>query len=695
MALTVDKEGFTPSDVIIESGAEELNIGVIWLSSGRMLEELTVEGRVDTDARGRTIIYPGQADVKASPTAVSLFQKLPLSGLTADPINRSISVQGHTPVILIDGVPSSLTELLAISPKNIEKIEYSILPPARYASKSEMGYLSVTLKARTDGGQVDLWARSALTTCFFDASLMGSYHNGHSKFQVNFTPSWRNYQNVNDHVEESYIGTDGFRLDLESQGISPFNYFSAPVQLKYTFAPNQGTVFSAALNLRPYSDHQRSDGYTLDFLHNDYNFDNENRSKDFATSLDLYFRRDFNSSNSLEAEVVGTLSNSDYDRENIYNYISGVTETYPIDIHSNRRSLITELSYIHSFSQQSELTAGYSNTLSRSENTYRTTDYQPELTENNNYLYVAYGYLLNRVYLQARTGAKLYWMRNDDSRHHYFRNISALEMQWVPVQAFSLTASANYSSGIPGLTSLTDYAQQVTPYLISNGNPNLKTQHYINVAARPTWRYKKLAMMGGVFYSKTINGVFTDVSYLGNGMFLSQSINARRSDTWTGMLQLQMSDLHGFGFNVRGVYSHYTSEGADWKEALASWSGLINVWYNLRKFTFSYYYVLPGKSLYGQKVSKGENSNALQVSYAPDKHWNIQASWMYMFDGHGTKYPSWNYSAVNPSYVDRNIRDNGNMVCISVNYTADFGSIFRTKRRTLNNSDGGSAILKL
>lgn len=35
------------------------------------------------------------------------------------------------------------------------------------------------------------------------------------------------------------------------------------------------------------------------------------------------------------------------------------------------------------------------------------------------------------------------------------------------------------------------------------------------------------------------------------------------------------------------------------------------------------------------------------------------------------------------------------MVCLSINYTADFGTIFRTARRTLNNSDSGSAILKL
>jgi len=66
-----------------------------------------------------------------------------------------------------------------------------------------------------------------------------------------------------------------------------------------------------------------------------------------------------------------------------------------------------------------------------------------------------------------------------------------------------------------------------------------------------------------------------------------------------------------------------------------------------------------------------------------------------MFDVKGTRYPSWDYSAVNPGYRDRYIKNNGNMVVLSVSYAADFGSIFRTTRRNLNNSDNGSSLLKL
>ena len=123
LILTIDKDDYNPTDVIVESGAKEVDLGIVWLSSGTMLDDLQVEGSVTFDAKGRTIVYPSQADVKASPNSLSLFSKLPLAGLTTDPVFRTISVLGDQPTILIDGVPSTQQDLLQLRPGNIEKIE--------------------------------------------------------------------------------------------------------------------------------------------------------------------------------------------------------------------------------------------------------------------------------------------------------------------------------------------------------------------------------------------------------------------------------------------------------------------------------------------------------------------------------------------------------------------------------------------
>jgi hypothetical protein len=110
--------------------------------------------------------------------------------------------------------------------------------------------------------------------------------------------------------------------------------------------------------------------------------------------------------------------------------------------------------------------------------------------------------------------------------------------------------------------------------------------------------------------------------------------------------------------------------------------------------TINYYRKFPGKMLNGYYVSKEENNDQLEVEYKPNKHWTLTAGWWYMFEKKGTKYPSWSYSQVKPYVIDRYIKDNGNMVVLSVSYTADFGTIFNSGRRSLNNSDTGSSLFK-
>lgn len=695
LILTIDKDDFNPTDVLVESDNKDSDLGIVWLSSGTMLEELEVDGSITFDAKGRTIVYPSQADVKASPNSLSLFSKLPLAGMATDPVFRTLSVMGDTPTILIDGVPSTLNDLLQLRPANIKKIEYSILPPARYASGNNKGFISITLKERTDGGDVNVWARAALTTVMEDANINASYHQGPSAFTISTSPSWRNYHKVYDTIEESFIGSDGFRLDQTTRDTNPFNYITVPAHLRYIFAPNQATVFTATLSMNLYKSHRCTYGETKEFLGNDYDINNELRDRTLSTSLDLYFRRDFNAKSSLEAQMVGTLGDNHYDRDNQYLYHSGVEDSYQQDVKGKRQSLITALSYVHTFSQNTSLTAGVKNTLSHNRNTYMLTDYNPTLTENNNYLYVSASQLINKVYLTARTGALLYWMRNADTRHHYARNLSSLHLQWTPMQLFSLNAYADYSSSLPGLSSLTDYPQQITPHLISNGNPDLKGTHYVSAYVGPSFRYKKLSVSLSANYSNNINGVYSAYSYLGNGLFLTRSENLKRSDSWSGALQVRMSDLKGFGFNVSLSYGHTATTGSDWHLSLASWSGSMQLWYNHGPFTVSYYRAFPGKYLNAQTITKSENSDMLAFTYSPNRHWQFTASWMYMFDPKGTKYPQERVSAVAPWKVDRYIRDNANMVMLSVYYMTDFGTIFRTKQRTLNNSDQGNSILKL
>lgn len=692
--LDISMTGYASTNIIIESGAKNITVGKVYLDEGVALSEVTVTANAVVNSKGRTIVYPSASDLKASATSLSLFQKLPLAGLQADPINRTISVDGGSPVILINGVPSTMDDVNALQPKDIEKIEYSRFTPARYADSGNSGFINITLKKRNDGGQVYVWGRSAVNTAFMDGNFNASYHQGPSQLSLQYRPSWRNYQDVYDNTTKSYIGND-FRVNLKEHDRNPFNYHYHALRLKYDFSPSTKTLFSATFNAVPTYSKSRSFARTSDSELGDYENINLNKDREFTPSLDLFLRQEFNSRNTLEAQLVGTMSSSDYRRANNYTFADGSEDSYIMNVDSRRRSLISEVSYIHTFSEKTSLSTGMQNTVSRSTNKYLTSDYRPVLTENNNYAYVRLGQTIGKVYLSLSTGAKLFWIKNDLNKRNFIRNLSSAQISWKINDSWNLRGTFRYVPTIPSLTALTDYPQQTTPYLISNGNPNLKVAENFIYSVSADYSYKKFQASYRSSYSNTNNSVISDISYMGDGHFLSQSVNAKYRRVFQNDLSLRLSEISGFGVNLYISLTHYRTAAADWSHKLTSFDGSVTLWWNKGPFTVAYWRKLPGKYLNGHYVGKAENGDALQFEWQPDTHWTVGASWMYMFDRKGTRYPAWNYSQVNPFYRERYIKNNGNMVVLSVSYAANFGSIFRTARRNLNNSDSESSLLKM
>lgn len=693
-ALEIAMAGYNPTNIIIESGEKNIDLAAVFLSEGIVLDEVSVNANSVIESNGRTIVYPSAADLKASSTAISVFQKLSLAGLDANPINRSLTVDGGTPMILINGVPSTIDDVNSLRPNDIERIEYSRMTPARYADRGVNGFINIMLKKRTDGGQIFAWGRSAVTTAFVDANISGSYHQGPSQFSLFYSPSWRNYQSVYDNTVESFIGDD-FRVNLEEHDRAPFYYSYHQVRLKYDYSPDANTLFSATFNAMPMNSKHRTIQHTIDSELGSYDNNNVSTSDDFAPSLDLFFRKDFNEKNSMEVQVVGTLSSSDYRRDNRYSFSDGKETVYTMNADNRRRSLISEISYTHNFSDKTSLSGGFQNTVSHSTNEYLLTDYKPVLTENNNYVYARLGQVVGNFYFSVATGAKLFWVKNDMNKRNFVRNLTSVQASWNSERHWSISGAFQYVPSIPSLAALTDYQQQSSPYLVSNGNPNLKVAEYFTYQLVPSFNYKKFNSSLLLAFTDMKNHVIDDMIYLGDGQFLSQSVNASSGHVFRSRLNLKISDIAGFGASVTLGVNHFNSAGDGWSHSLTSFAGSISAWWNKGPFTVSYWRKFPGKYLNGHYVGKEENGDALGLGYKPDKHWSFNMEWMYMFETKGTQYPAWNYSAVNPSYRERYIKNNGNMIVLSVSYSADFGAIFRSGRRTLNNADNGSSLLKM
>lgn len=693
LSVKVSMVGYSPTVIKIKSGKGDVDLGDIYLSEGIALEGVTVTAAQRVESRGRTLVYPAKSLVDASATSLSLFQKLVLPGLAADPVNRTLSVDGGTPVILINGIPATMNDINALLPKDIERVEYSRITPPRYAASGHTGLINITLRKRAEGGQIYAYARSAVATGFGDGSLSSSYHQQKSQFTLTYTPSWRNYQKVYDTKEESLIAPD-FAVKLSSDDRAPFHYLSNNLRLKYDYSSNTGTLFSATLSNGFFDDARRSIGHTSDSALGEYDFRNRNSSHSYTPSLDLYFRRDFNAANSLEAQVVTTLSSDKYTQQNLYIYPTDTSQPYDTDIASHRRSLISAINYVHNFADATSLTIGYQSTLSHSENSYLNTPNKPILTENHNYVYAALSRQINKVYVNLSSGLKAFWTRNDLTHRNFIRNLSSANLTWTPLSSLAFRVMLNYTPSIPSLTQLTDYPRQVSPYLVTNGNPNLRVSEMATGVFTASYTGRKLTFDYQMGYAKTWHPRLSDVSYLGNRLFLSQTINGRHSTVLQHYFGLGLADFHGFGANLSATVISYNNIAPLWSYRLTTFEANINLWYTLNKFTISYWRKFPGKYVSGYYVGRNENGDDLTIDYRPSKHLTLTASWMYMFDSQGTRYPQWSHSPVNPSYTYRHIADNANMVVLSLRYTTNFGTLFRTTPRTLNNADSSTSIMK-
>ncbi|MDE6772535.1 MAG: hypothetical protein K2J49_08025, partial [Muribaculaceae bacterium] len=248
LTLRIESPGFADYELDMEGVKGDIDVGVILLSpEGTSIDELVVTADGRQERMGKTIVIPSLSDVKASADALSFLQKLQLDGLEVNVVNRSASVLGKTLVILINGIPSTQDDLNALKPSDVAKVEYSRFVPARYADKDAGGVIDVTLKKRKDGGAVYVWTRGCPTTGYIDGNVRASYHQGPSQFTLSYSPSWRNYNDVNDYSESSLIGDD-FRVDFVSKAKSPFHYMFNPINLRYVYSPERSLLFSASFN---------------------------------------------------------------------------------------------------------------------------------------------------------------------------------------------------------------------------------------------------------------------------------------------------------------------------------------------------------------------------------------------------------------------------------------------------------------
>lgn len=164
----------------------------------------------------------------------------------------------------------------------------------------------------------------AVTSLRSNVSVAGTYHYKKSEYSVIYGNTWQKNTKQYSDVQEQYIGRDNIIYRNQIGQPSSTRNFSNSLSLGYTFMYDLNTMLTARLGLETNNINNRNYNIMQEIIGNDNNSYakfNPNKKKTQSPTLDLYFRKNFSQTQSLELNATGTVSSGDYLREIHYKYV--------------------------------------------------------------------------------------------------------------------------------------------------------------------------------------------------------------------------------------------------------------------------------------------------------------------------------------------------------------------------------------
>lgn len=670
------------------------DLGTLTMST-LQLQEVVVTASRTTEEVDRFVVLPKQEEVEAAGRTLVLLDMLGLPGLKVDVALQTITVDGGTVILQINGKEVPVARLANLRAEQVKRVEYSNNPGTRYLDRGASGIINIILKEREDGGSVVAQGNTALTTGFVDGYLLGSYHKGKSEFALEYTLGYRNYDKVPYELEDSYL--DAARSVTRSQRTNmPFWYITHTLNAEYTYQHDDSTMFVASVQDDFFTktlDATGSMTETDNGTTTDQSMQQHSYSKDNLPKLDLFYTHKMPHGQKVELNVVGEYATDRYD--NTLTYTSG---TYSTTVLGHGYALSGEGVYSKQFGK-TELRTGLQYQHNFAENEYTLYGTTTSMTKDNAYLYAeVQGMIGQKVGYYVGTGAKLFNVTDGVNSQLYLRNLSTASLQWRISQQWSLTATSQFTPTLPSLSALSPVFQQTDDVEGQQGNPNLKPSEMLS--GRLMVRYIDpegwyVVALGGVMHQfhPIVSSYAFDPS---RNLFVRTSHNA---DLWQCLFANAEIGVQGLwkclNLSLDATYYHYSSTGADFSHtkdnitAAASaqcyWKGFVAG----ANFT-----ILPQWTLYGEDYSLSEMAQSLYVQY----RWESLTAtlmWHCPFNPDGYRYETEGLSAVHPYRHTNWTANNGNMLVLGLTWQMDFGKQYhKGMEKTLQNGGYDNGMVK-
>jgi hypothetical protein len=669
-------------------------IDVLLKPSAISLSEVTVQARAVIQKADRTLVLPTETQVKISTGGIDLLQKLQLPRLFVDPVSEDVSTTGNGEVQLrINGVEVTKTEISALRPADILRIEYHDNPGARYG-KAAAVIDYIIHRHDESGGNVKGQLGAHLDGKVSDDRLALQYNRGKSEFSANAnyiyhrTDGYRNYDErflyPNRELHRVEIGepTQFVKHILTST----FNY-SLTEKDRYFF----NARFRYNFNSLPFSANDRNSMLTVE---NETSSIYEHASeKNHLPALDVYFQRHLKNNQLLIFNVVGTQIQSDYSRVYHEKRADNTLSELLSDISGNKYSVIAEGIY-EKRTQTSVFTGGVKHTQAYTENQYRgTVNTDVSMIQAESYVYAEYqlkhgkwGYMANLA------GSRFYFSQKGNMTER-FALLPAARITFNPNSYWNFRYRINLQNTIPSLAYLNDVEQQIDPLQIRRGNPDLNSFQTLAQSLNMSYNNKVVSIDLLLGYNYEYNPVMESVLYE-NGLFVRTYENQKNFQTLTAEPTIRLKPWKNYlSISVSPRFSHFISNGNHYSHTfnLATLRLHIDGYYKNWYASFMIQAPPNINYFYGEQSNTSSMMSVLAVGYQK-KNWSALVGMMNPL-GLKFKLTGENYSVLNPTVSEGWNDGMKQKITVRFTWNFDFGKQFKSVNRRMENKDENTGIM--
>ena len=687
------------------------------------IAEVTVEAQSVIQKVDKQVLLPNREQRKASHDGMSLLQNLQIPRIVVNPADNTVKTLANQDVQLrINGIEASNSEVMAINPKDVIRIEYHDQPGVRYNGAAAV--INYIVKHRDTGGNLMLNASNGVTMPGWgEYHLSGKVNFGKSSFSLMTHYSPRDVYWTRTNAETYYFSQ---KSKVESQKPctienrevgEPTRFKMNPVNigLTYNWTNGEKNMLQIALrdfmNFTPHSKTNR-DSHLYQGTDSFAIHDHES-TQSISPSLDIYYQHNLPNNNHLYFDLVGTYINSSNDRRFEQTPL-GETVADTTDVTSrvrgNKYSLIGEAIYEKDW-ENIALTVGVRHNQQWMENLYETANYTNETNSVNSLnspstkvsMTTAETYAFAEVQQRVK---QFSYAVGIGAMHTYIEQAGQKQSNWIARP--QLTLSYDFGKGVfwkykgyvsgyqPSLSAMSDVAQQIDKYQIRQGNPNLKPVMFVANEMQLSWQSKHVNLNLWANYSYDHKPIMDETF---EQLIDGQSYAVRTYANHRGFHRLQVAPSvqvrvlnNSLIFTVAPFANYYVSLGNSYTHkhfnpgVRASIMGMYKGWQFFGEVTTR------SNNLWGETLEYGEFYHHIGLGYNADK-WGFRAMLMNPFSVKGYSIETKDLSALAPNTQHAEMRDFRQMLILNFHCNLDFGTQRRENGKRINNEDKENGIL--